>query len=95
MATAKRKVAALLPQPDELAALDSGKIELLLTAVKQEGDRDLHYAALSMKCGTGCLIASLILFTFLVMQGHDNAAAVIFGTSVLGLLGKIVLARLE
>lgn len=95
MASAKRKTLALLPSTKDLAALSPQKIELALTAIREEGERELAYATLSMKCGTACLISSLILFTILVMVGHDKAAAVIFGTSVVGLIGKIVLARLD
>jgi len=30
----------------------------------------------------------------LVMKNHETAAGVVFGTTILGLIGKIVLARL-
>jgi uncharacterized membrane protein YjjB (DUF3815 family) len=47
-----------------------------------------------MFCGTTSFLASLGVFTYLVMQGHYTSAAVVCGASVLALIGRIFSQRL-
>jgi len=78
----------------ELGSLTPQKIQMVMDLIDREGEREFRYAWLSMLSGTVCLLASLAIFTYLVMRGHETAAGVVFGTTIVGLIGKIVLARL-
>jgi hypothetical protein len=67
---------------------------MVMEAIDREGNREFKYATVSMICGVICLLANLGIFTYLVMNNHERAAGVVFGTAIVGLIGKIVLARL-
>jgi hypothetical protein len=47
-----------------------------------------------MICGTICLLGSLAASSYLAVMGHEKMAFVILGTSVLSVIGKMVLQRL-
>jgi hypothetical protein len=85
---------ALLPSTSDLQRLSSQKIELILEAIDREGERKLRYARLGMICGTVCLLGSLTASSYLAVIGHEKMAFVILGTSVLSVIGKMILQRL-
>ena len=84
----------LLPTARDLALLSDEKVKAILEVIDREGERANRYAVYAMTCGTVSLLGCFGLFGYLVMQGHERAASLIFGTTVVGLIGKIVLARL-
>jgi hypothetical protein len=47
-----------------------------------------------MGCGTASLLACILAFAYLVMNGHSTEAYVVLGTAVLALIGRMIAARL-
>jgi hypothetical protein len=85
----------LLPPPEDLAKLTDSTAAKSLEVIDNANRLGHSYASLAMACGTFGLIACIVAFTYLVVNGHPTAAGLVLGTSVLTILGQIVNSRLN
>ena len=83
----------LLPTSAELQPLSDDKVMALVALAESESRRSSHYALSGMFCGTLSFLSCLGAFVFLVMHGHDRAAEVVLGTTVLAIVGRMLRAR--
>ena len=84
---------ALLPSAADLSTLSDSTAMRVILAVDLQNARAFSYARSGMICGTVSFMACIASFTFLVMHGHATAAGVVLGTTVLGIVGKMIAAR--
>ncbi len=85
---------ALVPAAKDLALLSPQKVKLVLDAIDREGERDLQYASLAMRCGTWSLLGCLAATCYLVTIHEATMAKIVLGAAVLSIIGKIVAQRL-
>jgi hypothetical protein len=84
----------LLPPAADLALLSEQASASVIQAVNEENRRAHTYAMLGMICGTVSFLACIASFSYLVINGHPQAAGVILGTGVLAIIGRMIAARL-
>ncbi|MBB5061278.1 hypothetical protein HDF16_006014 [Granulicella aggregans] len=94
MPSNKNPEVSLVPALEDLVVLSPQKIRLILETVNSDKDPNLRYATMSLLAGSAVLVVAILAFTFLVHSDHPTAAGVLLGTSVLGVITKIILARL-
>lgn len=86
---------ALLPKAEDLARLGPKEVELVMDAISREGDRDLQYASLAMRCGTCCLLGCLAAVCYLATIHEQTLARLVLGTEVTAVLTAIIGQRLR
>lgn len=84
---------ALVPPASELANLSEGQLRPLMDAITKVNTLEHWYAVFGMFCGTLCLLGSLGTFAYLVHDGHPKSAAVVLGTTVLGIIRQMISRR--
>lgn len=83
----------LLPSARELELLSEAKVHELVKLASEESQRELRYATLGMICGTVSFLGCLASYVVLVLENHDRAAAVVLGTTVLAIVGRMIGGR--
>jgi hypothetical protein len=88
--SARQKANPLLPySAKELAAFNQEQLDSLFAVIDRERDRAHGYATESLRVGGVCLVTSMLIFMALVILGHDKAAGVVVGTTVIGAIVKL------
>lgn len=80
----------LLPPTSELQALSDEKIKVIAALADADSRRSNGYAIIGMLCGTISFLGCLGSYVYLVAQHHDTAAGVVLGTTVLGIIGRMI-----
>jgi hypothetical protein len=83
----------LLASPNQLKGLPPETVQLLIELVDREGQRDAAYAMVGIVCGTASFLAALVCCVYLVMHGHDTAAGLVLGTSLVAVVGHMIRGR--
>lgn len=83
----------LLPTSHELEQLTDEKVKALIMLANAESRRSNIYAITGMLCGTCSFLSCLGGFVFLVLHGHETAAGVVLGTTVLATIGRMIRGR--
>ena len=83
----------LLPTSAELEPLSDEKVRILIHLADKDSQRSTSYAVIGMLCGTGSFLACLASYVLLVVHGHDTAAGVVLGATVLGIIGRMIKGR--
>ena len=65
-----------------------------MDAISQEGDRELQYASLAVRCGACSLLGCLSATCYPVTIHETTMAKIVLGAAVLSIIGKIVAQRL-
>lgn len=83
----------LLPTSAELEPLSDAKVKALMVLADHESKRSNLYAITGMLCGTLSFLSCLGSFVFLVLRGHERAAGLVLGTTVLAIIGRMIRGR--
>ena len=75
---------ALIPSGSELTKLTLEQTKLLTDLVNQVNAREVSAASQRTQIAAFCFLACLGVGGYLVMQNHDWAGSLIFGTTVMG-----------
>ena len=90
----KKTGLALLPSTQQLAGLSEEKTKLILDVVNKVNERETWHGTIRMVIAGCCFSMCVASFTYLVMKGHEKAAAVVLGVTVLGVVGQMINARI-
>jgi hypothetical protein len=86
---------ALLPSPSELGKLQPEVAVEVIGYADRVNRRDTYYANLGIICAVVSFLSCVGAFVHLVETGHPNAAGLVFGTAVLGVIGKFIDSRMR
>ena len=84
---------SLLPSPSQLRNLPEATVQRVIELADQESQRSARYAMFGMACGTVSFLGALASCVYLVMQGHDTAAGLVFGSTVVTIVGNMIRSR--
>jgi hypothetical protein len=68
-------------------------VRLVVELADKESQRTAVYALFGMTCGTVSFLGALAFCVYLVMRGHDTAAGLVFGTTVVAIVGHMIRGR--
>ncbi len=83
----------LLPTNSELQQLTDEKVKALIVLADGESRRSNVHTITGMHCGTCSFLCCLGVFVYLVVHGHETAAAVVLGATVLATIGRMIQGR--
>jgi len=83
----------LLPSTSELQLLSDEKVRIRASLANSESEGLHRYAKLGMVCGVVSFLGCLGSYGYLVRLGHDAAAGIVLGTTVLAVVGKMIRGR--
>ena len=72
----------------DLEGLDPGVSHRVLQTINSYVYAKASQARWGTFCGAICFLACVAGFIYLIMHGHEKAAAALLGTAVLGFLGR-------
>ena len=93
MAPKKKAGFALLPKVSDLTVLSDDGIRAVLDTVSRVNERETRHATIRMGIAGFCFAVCVASFTYLVMGGHDKAAGLVLGTTVMGVVIQMINAR--
>ncbi len=80
----------LFPPASELQTLSDEKIKVIAALADADSKRLNGYPIVGMLCGTVSFLRCLGSYVYLVSQHHDGAAGVVLGTTVIGIIGRMI-----
>jgi hypothetical protein len=94
MAPKKKARLALLPKVSDLTQLSDDGIRAVLDTVNRVNEREARHGTIRMGTAGFCFAICVASFTFLVMGGHDKAAGLVLGATVMGVVIQMINARI-
>ena len=87
---------SLLPNPQQMQAYkeaDEWLPAAVIQTINHDAQRDFWYALAGMASAALLFLSVVGAFVYLIMQGHEKAAASLLGVGVLGIINAIIRAR--
>lgn len=81
---------SLLPSVSEMQALPEEKLAIVVQLADSVNRRAFAYAMTGKICAAICFLGCLAVFGFLVNGGHDTAAGIVLGATVLATIGRMI-----
>ena len=85
---------AVTPKAVDLALLSDASVKVVMDTAAQINAQEARYGIYTMCLAAACFMVCIASFTFLVMNDHATAAGIILGTTVMGVVGQMINARI-